>query len=81
MVCFCWGIDNNFTRNISAKNSFDSVTVKGIIAGSFSLTLSIILKNKMPEFKIVIIAMIIGTVLLLKEEHNHLHSHEHRHIH
>lgn len=146
LACFCWGIDNNFTRNISDKNPFDIVTVKGIIAGSFSLTLSIILKNKMPEFKIVIIAMIIGffcygistvlfvfamrdlgstrtsalfgtapfigtilsfiilkdvpnslffislpimiigTVLLLKEEHNHLHSHEllqheHRHKH
>lgn len=146
LACFCWGVDNNFTRNISLKNPFSIVTIKGIVAGSFSLLLSIILKNQMPELKIIIIAMvigffcyglsivlfvfamrdlgsartsalfgtapfigsvlsfillgdipssmffislpimIIGTILLLKEEHNHLHihepiQHEHRHNH
>lgn len=60
LACFCWGIDNNFTRNISSKNPFSIVTVKGVIAGTFSLFLAIILKNKIPDFKIIIIAMIIG---------------------
>lgn len=60
LACFCWGIDNNFTRNISAKNPFSIVTIKGVIAGSFSLFLSVILKNQIPELKIAIIAMIIG---------------------
>lgn len=60
LACFCWGIDNNFTRNISAKNPFSIVIIKGIISGSFSLFLSLILKNEIPEFKIAIIAMVIG---------------------
>lgn len=60
LACFCWGIDNNFTRNISSKNPFSIVTIKGIVAGLFSLILSIILKNKIPDLKVIIIAMIIG---------------------
>lgn len=60
LACFCWGVDNNFTRNISAKNPFSIVTIKGIIAGSFSLLLSMILKNQIPDLRVVIIAMIIG---------------------
>ncbi len=60
LACFCWGIDNNFTRNISAKNPFSIVTIKGIISGSFSFVLSIILKNQMPNLGISIVAMIIG---------------------
>ncbi|MBK1812243.1 DMT family transporter [Clostridium sp. YIM B02505] len=60
LACFCWGIDNNFTRNISAKNPFTIVTMKGIVAGSFSLVLAKLLNNRIPEFRLVIIAMIIG---------------------
>ncbi|MFL0196953.1 EamA family transporter [Clostridium sp. WILCCON 0269] len=60
LACFCWGIDNNFTRNISSKNPFSIVTLKGIISGSFSLVLSIILKNQIPDLKVITIAMIIG---------------------
>jgi drug/metabolite transporter (DMT)-like permease len=60
LACFCWGVDNNFTRNISAKNPFSIVTIKGVIAGSFSLILSMTLKNQMPDLKVAIIAMIIG---------------------
>ncbi len=60
LACFCWGIDNNFTRNISAKNPFSIVTIKGIISGSFSFILSKILGNQMPDLTILISAMIIG---------------------
>lgn len=60
LACFCWGIDNNFTRNISSKNPFSIVTIKGIIAGLFSLILSTILKNQIPDLKVIIIAMVIG---------------------
>lgn len=60
LACFCWGIDNNFTRNISSKNPFAIVTVKGIIAGLFSLVLSVIMKNQLPGFGIILISMIIG---------------------
>ncbi|EKQ55804.1 MULTISPECIES: DMT family transporter [unclassified Clostridium] len=60
IACLCWGIDNNFTRNISSKNPFSIVTIKGIAAGIFSLVLSIVLKNQIPDLKVIIVAMIIG---------------------
>lgn len=59
-ACLCWGMDNNCTRNISAKNPFSIVTIKGIAAGSFSLLLSLILQKQLPDFKIILIAMLIG---------------------
>lgn len=136
-ACICWGIDNNFTRNISAKNPFTIVTIKGLAAGFFSLFLAFILRNHFPSIKVILIIillgficyglstvlfvfairqlgsartsalfgtapfigamlafiicgdipgimffislpiMVIGTALLLKEEHNHIHRHEH----
>lgn len=60
LACFCWGIDNNFTRNISSKNPFSIVTIKGIMAGSFSQVLSLIMKNHIPNFEIIFISMVIG---------------------
>lgn len=59
-ACICWGIDNNFTRNISAKNPFSIVKIKGIGAGLFSLFLSFLLKNPMPDLKIILGAMLLG---------------------
>lgn len=45
LACVCWGIDNNFTRNISSKNPFSIVSIKGVISGLFSFILSVILKK------------------------------------
>lgn len=60
LACFCWGIDNNFTRNISSKNPFSIVMMKGITAGSFSIVLATVLKNQIPNLKIIVVTMIIG---------------------
>lgn len=60
LACICWGIDNNFTRNISSKNPFSIVSIKGLTSGLVSFMLSMILKSKMPDLKITVIAMVIG---------------------
>ncbi len=59
-ACFCWGIDNNFTRNISSKNLFSIVIIKGFSAGFFSLFLSLLLKNSIPDLKIILLVMLLG---------------------
>ncbi|MBL4934794.1 DMT family transporter [Clostridium sp. YIM B02515] len=59
-ACVCWGIDNNFTRNISAKNPYTIVIIKGFAAGTFSLILALILKQQIPDIKVVLSAMILG---------------------
>ena len=35
-ACVLWGIDNNFTRNVSSKDPLSIVTIKGLSAGTFS---------------------------------------------
>ncbi len=60
MACVMWGLDNNFTRNISAKDPRIIVMVKGISAGSCSLFLALILHNHLPGFKIIIGSMLLG---------------------
>jgi Permeases of the drug/metabolite transporter (DMT) superfamily len=59
-ACFCWGIDNNFTRNISLKDPISIVLIKGFGAGFFSLFLSLMLKDPLPDFKTMLIAMLLG---------------------
>lgn len=59
-ACVCWGIDNNFTRNISAKNPFTIVIIKGLGAGSFSLLLGCMIHSPFPNIITIIKAMILG---------------------
>jgi drug/metabolite transporter (DMT)-like permease len=59
-ACVLWGIDNNLTRNISAKDPLIIVTVKGLAAGSFSLILALALKEQIPSISIVLKSMVLG---------------------
>ncbi|OLN28011.1 DMT family transporter [Desulfosporosinus metallidurans] len=59
-ACVLWGIDNNFTRNVSAKDPLSIVAIKGLSAGTFSLILSIILGFPLPSFKFLLMAMVLG---------------------
>ena len=59
-ACVLWGIDNNFTRNVSAKDPLSIVTIKGLSAGMFSLILSVILGLPLPSLKFIFLAMVLG---------------------
>ncbi|KAF0111249.1 MAG: DMT(drug/metabolite transporter) superfamily permease [Chloroflexi bacterium] len=59
-ACILWGIDNNFTRNISAKDPLSIVTIKGLAAGSFSLALALVLGNPLPVAGVILRAMLLG---------------------
>ncbi len=61
-ACVLWGIDNNLTRNISAKDPLSIVLVKGFGAGSFSLLLTLLLDHSMPRLPIVLGAMLLGSI-------------------
>lgn len=62
LACILWGLDNNFTRRISAKNPLTIVTVKGLAAGSFSLVLGLILGNPLPGWPTLLGAMVLGSL-------------------
>ena len=61
-ACFLWGLDNNFTRHISAKNPLMIVGVKGLGAGTFSLVLCLLFKQSIPALNIVLLAMLLGSI-------------------
>ncbi len=61
-ACVLWGIDNNMTRAISAKDPLTIVLVKGWGAGTFSLLLALLLGNTWPKTIIIIGALILGSL-------------------
>jgi drug/metabolite transporter (DMT)-like permease len=61
-ACVLWGLDNNFTRNISAKDPLTIVTIKGLGAGGFSLGMALVLGNKFPAWEVVIGALVLGSL-------------------
>jgi drug/metabolite transporter (DMT)-like permease len=61
-TCALWGLDNNFTRNISAKDPLSIVIIKGLAAGGFSLILALILQNPLPKPLVALGAMLLGSL-------------------
>ncbi len=61
-ACILWGIDNTFTRNISAKNPLVIVMIKGLGAGSFSLLLGQIVRQPLPTLTLALGAMLLGAL-------------------
>ena len=61
-ACFLWGLDNNFTRNISAKNPLVIVAVKGLAAGAFSLLLAFFLGKPLPGVMHILWALLLGFI-------------------
>ncbi|RPJ08913.1 MAG: EamA family transporter [Deltaproteobacteria bacterium] len=60
VACVLWGIDNNFTRNVSAKDPVVIVIFKGTGAGLFSLALAFILSAPAPGLLFALSAMLLG---------------------
>lgn len=60
LACVLWGVDNNFTRNVSSKDPIITVILKGIFAGSFSLILVFLTNSTLPSLQEIIEIMILG---------------------
>lgn len=58
----CWGMENNCTRNISSKSTYQIVTIKGFCSGMGSLMIAMILGEKFPEFKYILVALVLGFI-------------------
>lgn len=62
LACVLWGVDNNFTRNISAKDPLTIVAWKGLIAGTFSLLLGLILGQQVPDLATILRILLLGFI-------------------
>ena len=56
----CWGLENNCTRNISSKSTYEIVVLKGIFSGLGSLVIALVKRESMPEFQYIAAALILG---------------------
>jgi drug/metabolite transporter (DMT)-like permease len=62
LACFLWGVDNNFTRNISAKDPLTIVAWKGLAAGTFSLILGLALGQGLPALTTLLSILLLGFI-------------------
>ena len=58
----CWGLENNCTRMISGKDTYEIVFIKGIFSGLGSVTVAIITGESFPEVKYMLYVLLLGTV-------------------
>ena len=58
----CWGIENNCTRSISGKSTYQIVTIKGLCSGAGSFIVALILKESLPTVKIISLIVILGFI-------------------
>ena len=58
----CWGFENNCTRNISSKSTYEIVVLKGIFSGLGSLIIALIKSEVMPGISYIAAALLLGFV-------------------
>jgi len=57
-----WGVDNNLTRHISDKNPVQISQIKGLVAGTASVSIALLLGLGVPADRSLIFALILGAV-------------------
>ena len=62
LATICWGFENNCTRSISSKSTYEIVVLKGIFSGLGSLVIALIKQETMPGIIYVAAALLLGFV-------------------
>lgn len=62
LAAVCWGLENNCTRKISEKSTYQIVTIKGSCCGMGSFVIANIIGESLPKMEYVILAMVLGFV-------------------
>lgn len=62
LATISWGLENNWTKKISEKSTYQIVTLKGIFSGLGSLIVGSILREQIIEYKYIGFAMILGFI-------------------
>ena len=58
----CWGFENNCTRKISSKNTYEIVILKGIFSGFGALAIAFIKRESMPGWEFITVVLVLGFV-------------------
>ena len=58
----CWGFENNCTRNIASKSTYEIVMLKGVFSGLGALAIACAKHEPMPGFAHIAAALVLGFV-------------------
>lgn len=58
----CWGLENNCTRSISEKSTYQIVAIKGFCSGAGSLIIALAVGEKIPAVRHILPALLLGFV-------------------
>ncbi len=58
----CWGLENNCTRNISSKNTYEIVMLKGIFSGLGALAIALFKKEMIPGMIQIFEVLLLGFI-------------------
>ena len=62
LATLCWGLENNCTRNLSGKNTYHVVFLKGIFSGLGSLIVALALGERLAKLQFIALALLLGFV-------------------
>lgn len=62
LATVCWGMENNCTRKISEKSTYQIVTIKGLCCGIGSFVVASAVGETLPSIRYIILAMLLGFV-------------------
>ena len=62
LATLCWGLENNCTKNLSNKNTYHIVFLKGIFSGLGSLIVAIILREQFAKIQYFALALLLGFI-------------------
>jgi len=60
VACFCWAIDNNLTRRVSASDAVLVACLKGLVAGAVNLGLALLVGQALPSPGVLGLALAVG---------------------
>lgn len=62
LATLCWGLENNCTKNLSSKNTYHIVFLKGIFSGLGSLVVALCMRERFAMIGYVALALLLGFV-------------------
>lgn len=60
LACVCWGLENNCTRMLSARDPLEIVVVKGLFSGAGALLVALLLGERLPAPLPLLAALALG---------------------
>ena len=62
LACISWGFENNCTKVLSSKSTFQIVIIKGIFSGLGSLLIALFLKIEFPSIHFILLTLLLGFI-------------------